>query len=140
MEFVMANLPWSRSEKDLAVRFQPLDHNAGFLLDVEGYRVVALKMPSSVDGEITGLWSVLSSVIPTRLKSIAGHNDETSRQWLIVTSMQNAMLKDYDRFTALVAQGLTKASGVTVTTSDLILSSNTATTRMEKKTDLLATT
>ena len=94
--------------KDLeypTITFKPLDHNAGFVLNVEGRKVVALKLPSV---ESSGLGPLLLSSILKRFKDTAERNNGTRLQWLVWTGTEGAVMDEYDRFAVLVARWLTK--------------------------------
>jgi len=87
-------------------------------LDVEGRKVVALKLPGNIAREVAGQGSLTSGML-ARLAKL-WHPTEPE-QWLIVANMQNGLIKDSERFAALVAQRLTEASGVTVSISNLVM-------------------
>jgi hypothetical protein len=98
---------------------KPLDY-AGFVLDVKGHKVVALKLSSKVATEIAGDVSVLSESLLSKLKGkISG--DSGTERWLAVTSIANPMLEDYETFGSLIAQGLTTAIGIPVGKTDLAI-------------------
>ena len=119
--------------------FRPLDNDAGFILNVEGHMVVALKLPGSVAKEIAGQVSVKSGIL-SRLKSKIDHDSDGQRDWLIVTNPQNALLKDRDRSGILVAEGLTNASGASVTPSNVVISPSAIVSNGEQQTGVFATT
>ena len=110
----MITLPWSKTAKP-SVR--PLDYVC-FVLDVMGHKVVAVKLSSKVATEIAGDASVISEGLRSKLKAKISRGSETE-QWLAVTSIENPLLEDYDKFGALVAQVLTTASGIPVEKADL---------------------
>jgi hypothetical protein len=80
--------------------------------------------------EIAGRDSTISQGILSKLKAKFAHNDETE-QWLTVTNIDNPLLEEYDRFRALVVQGLSTATGITVPMSNLAISASVPITRME---------
>lgn len=112
----MVTLPWSMKAGKALVH--PLD-NAAFLLDVKGHKVIALRLSSKVATEIAGGVSIASEGIISKLKAKTNHAE--NKQWLAVTSIENPLLEDYTSFGALIAQGLTEASGITVGKSDLAI-------------------
>lgn len=117
----MSEFPWS--SKGIEASFSPLESNGGFLLDLEGHKVVALRLPSKVAKEISGQEMETSGGILSKLKAKLGLTPETGR-WLTVTSVYNPMLEEPDRFEALVAQGLTNATGAIVTKSNVAISAS----------------
>ena len=112
----MATFPWSTKPK---TSVHPLD-NSGYLLDVNGHKVLALKLSSKVATEIAGDVSTASEGLFSKLKAKVSQASE-SEQWLAVTSIENPLLEDYNNFGALIAQRLTEASGNTVGKSDLAI-------------------
>lgn len=113
----MVALPWSKTTE---TSFKSLDNGASFVLDVNGHKVVALKLSSKVVAEIAGSASALSSSTLSKLKSKMTHVSETD-QWLTVTSIENPLLEDYDHFGALIALQLTAASGTPVVKSNVTI-------------------
>lgn len=109
--------PWARGDEN-ADAFKALDNDAGFLLDVKGRKVVALKLPGNVAREVAGQASLTSGVLARVAKL---WRPAEAEQWLIVANMQNGLMNDYDTFATIVAQRLTDASGVTVPVSNLII-------------------
>ncbi len=102
--------------------FKPLGSNSVFLLDLDGHKVIALKLPSKVANEVSGQKRHTSGILG-RLKAKLGLTPE-SEQWLTVTSVDNPLLQEYDKFGALVAQELTTATGTTITETDLAISAS----------------
>lgn len=113
--------------------FKPLDNNAGFLLDVEGRKVVAVKLPGNVAREIAGQHVSLSGGVLTKLARL--WRSAEPERWLIVANMGKVLFEDNPRFTALVAEGLTKATGVTVPLENLVISESKVVGVTEKQTD-----
>ena len=105
--------------------------DAGFILDVEGSKVIALKLPSRVAKEVTGQ-PTSASVLTRLLSELTEHSDETEG-WLVVTNAQNPLLRDNEKFENLVTQALTKASGNTVPLANLTISAGSVVTRIEKQ-------
>ena len=105
-----------------AAKVQTLD-NTGFVLDVKGHKVVALRVSSKVATEIAGDGSLMSEGLLSRLKAKISHASETE-QWLAVTSIENPLLEDHDNFGVLIARGLTEASGIAVEKSDLAIAAS----------------
>jgi len=111
----MITLPWSKTAKP---SFMPLD--ACFVLNVTGHKVVALKLSSKIAREIAGDASVVSGGLRSKLEPKISR-DSVTEQWLAVTSIENPLLEDCDKFGVLVAQVLTTASGVPVEKADLAI-------------------
>jgi hypothetical protein len=109
-------LPWSTKLKALV---QPLDN--GFVLDLKGHKVVALKLPSRVAAGIAGGEFTPEGLL-SRLKGKI-HASE-NEQWLALTSIENPLLEDYESFGMLIAQSLTEASGLRVGKSDLTIAAS----------------
>jgi hypothetical protein len=124
----MVRFPWS--SKDEEASFKPLESNAGFVLDIERHKVIALKLPGELAKEIAGRDSTISQGILSKLKAKFAHNDETE-QWLTVTNIDNPLLNDYDRFGTLVVQRLRAATGIAVPMSNLAISASVPITSME---------
>lgn len=126
--FSLVTFPWSRRNLGGAA-IKRLDNDAGFVLNVEGSKVIALKLPTTVAKEIAGQAGMLA-----RIKAkLDRHTSETEQEWLIVTKMQNTPALDDDDFGTAIAQALTNASGTTVTLSNLVISGRAAKTRMENQ-------
>jgi hypothetical protein len=113
--------------------FKPLDNNAGFLLDIDGRRVVALKLPASVAKDIAGHDMSLTEGMLRKL-AVLWRSTEPDH-WLIVANMENSLIGDYARFTALVADGLTQATGFTVPVENLVVSGGKSVAATESKAD-----
>jgi hypothetical protein len=133
--FVLAKLPrwwlWPRGMEE-QVAFKALGNDAGFVLEVEGNKVIALKLPSKTAKELAGQ-STSIGTLARLLSKLNRQSDEAGQEWLVVTGVQNPLLEDYDRFAGLVAQELTKASGTIVPLSTLIISAGSAVTRRTEK-------
>lgn len=141
----MVKFPWARG-RDEGVTFKPLDNDAGYVLEVEGYNAVALKLPGKIAKDIAGQDSSPGEDgMLGKLKTKIGRTSEADQEWLVVTNVGNTLLEDYDRFAALVAEGLTNASGGSVPISNLVISASIRITgmgqrmeeRMEQQTELL---
>lgn len=102
---------------------KPLETNPGFLLDLEGHKVVALRLPSRVVKKISGQEMETSGGILSKLKAKLRHAPETELWWT-VTNVDNPLLEKSDRFKALVAHWLTTATGSTVNKADLAISAS----------------
>jgi hypothetical protein len=120
----LVKFPWSRGSGNDAPTFKPLEINAGYVLEVEGYNAVALKLSGKVVNDIAqqepqpGAKGMLAKL---KAKFVTSEADQ---EWLIVTNVRNTMLEDYDRFAGLIAQALTSASGEPVSTSNLAISAS----------------
>ena len=113
----MVTLPWSTKTTKTSVR--PLD-KSGYLLDVDGHKVLALRLSGKVATEIAGDASTAPEGLFSKLKAKISQTSE-GEQWLAVTSIENPLLEDYNNFGALIAQSLTEVSGVTVGKSELAI-------------------
>jgi hypothetical protein len=120
------------SSKSEERSFKPIESNAGFLLDLEGRKVITLRVPSKVAEEISGEEPQTSGGILSRLKAKLGFGRETEH-WLTITSVDNPLLEDNDKFGAVVAQELTTATGTTITKSNLAISVSVPITRTESR-------
>ena len=98
------------------VSIKPLQNT--FLIDLEGHSVIALKLASKVAKQISGQEN--SGGIISKLKTKLGLTSETER-WFVVTSLNNPLLEEI-WFGALVADRLTKATGTSITESELTIS------------------
>jgi hypothetical protein len=116
---------WPRKkEKVEGVTFQPLEDKAGFVLDIEGQKIAAMRLPGMVAREIAGEVGAGATSADVKAK----YGSEIDQKWLIVTNMQNPLLQDYDRFALLTSQGLTTASGAQVPRSNLVVSTGSSVT------------
>jgi hypothetical protein len=95
--------------------------------------VVALKLPGEVAKEVAGQKPVRRGALAKLAKLL--HNAEPEH-WLIVANMQNVFLNDSERFAALVAENLSKASGVAVPASDLVIAGGNRLAKTEKQAEL----
>jgi hypothetical protein len=119
------------SAKGMEAKFKPLQSNAGFLLDLEGHKIIALKLPSKVAKEISGQERQTSGGVLARLRAKLGFEPETE-PWLTVTSVDNPLLEDCEKFGALVAPELTTATGTSIAMTDLAISASMPITEMEQ--------
>jgi len=101
---------------------KPLDAGECFLLDLEGHKTVAVRLPANVASEISGE-GLLPGGLFAKLKSGLGIAPETE-SWLAVTSLDNPLLEELDSFKALLARHLTDATGRTVTKLNLTVSAS----------------
>jgi hypothetical protein len=107
--------PW-RKQKVEGVTFQHLEGKAGFVLDIQGQKVVAMKLPATVAKEVAGQ----GAITPVGPAAGVRYESQTDQKWLIVTNMQNPLLQDYDSFVLLTAKGLANASGSSVEATSLV--------------------
>jgi len=100
-----------------------LEGTSTYLMELEGHNILALRLPGKVAKEISSQELATSGVL-SKFKAILrlGRSDEW--RWFTVTSVDNPLLEQMDRFVALVTQELTKATGITVTKSDLAISAS----------------
>ena len=125
--------PWGESSDEHKPTFKPLNNEAGFLLDIEGRKVVALKLPSNVAEQVAGQKSGVGDVFAKLAKIWRSLEPE---HWLIVANMQNGFLNDPERFAALVAESLSRASGVTIPVSNLVIHGAKRVVETEKQAEL----
>lgn len=119
----MVKFPWSSKAEEAS--FKPLDGNASFLLNLEGHKVVALRLPTKVAMELSGQELLGSVGILSKLKAKLGLGSAAvTEHWWTVTNVDNPMLDEHDKFEALVAQELTSATGTTINKSDLAISAS----------------
>jgi hypothetical protein len=128
---ILVNFPWLQ-RKNLDGTFQRLNVDAGFVMNLDGYNVVALRVPTDVAKNLAGQPTRMGILM--RLKSMIMRSKETKPEWLIMTHIQNPVLKDYNLFGGLVAERLTDASGTNVTAADLAISCSTPVTAIEPQT------
>jgi len=122
----MARFPWSSKAEEAT--FKPLNDNASFLLNLEGHRVVALRLPTKVAMELSGQELLESVGILSKLKAKLGLGSVAETvHWWTVTNVDNPLLDEHDKFEALVAQELTNATGTAVNKSDLAISASVPT-------------
>ena len=81
-----------------------------------------MRLPANVTSEISGE-TLVSGGFFTKLKSRLGFTP-TEESWLAVTSVDNPMLEQLDRFKALLVENLTNATGRAVTKSNLAVSAS----------------
>lgn len=119
----MVKLPWSSKAEETS--FKPLDSNESFLLNLEGHKVVALRLPSKVAMELSGQELMDSGSMLSKLKDKLGIGSVAETEhWLMVTNVDNPLLDEHDKFEALAAQELTTASGTAVNKSDIVISAS----------------
>lgn len=117
----MVRFPWSSGVEETS--FKPLDGNASFLLNLEGRKVVALRLPSRVAMELSGQELLGSVGVLSKLKAkLRLDSVAETEHWLTVTNVDDPLLDERDKLEALVAQELTTASGTAVNKSDLVIS------------------
>jgi len=92
-----------------------------FLLDFEGRKTVAVKLPANVTSEISGQALLISEGLFAKLKSKLGLTSE-AESWLAVTSVDNPLLEQLDRFKSLLVEQLADATGKPVTKTDVAVS------------------
>jgi len=102
---------------------KPLGNGECFLVDLDGYRTIAVRLPADVASEISGESLLISQGFFTKVKVRLGLASEPE-SWLAVTSVDNPLLEELDRFKALLVARLTDATGVAVTKSSLSISAS----------------
>jgi len=108
----------------------PLESGRGFLFEVGGHSVVALKLPGKIAEQLSGDDLKTSGFI-SRLKAKLGFNRETER-WFTVTSVDNPLLEQIDSYSALIAERLSRVTGNTITKSELAVSATVPIERIEE--------
>jgi len=108
--------PW-RKRKVEGITLERLQSKAGFVLDIQGQKVVAIRLPATVAKEVAGQ----GAITPIGPAVGSGYESQTHQKWLIVTNTQAPLLRDYDDFVLLAAKGLTSACGSSVQSDDLIV-------------------
>jgi len=100
---------------------KPLGGGECFLLDFEGRKTVAVKLPANVASEISGQALLISEGFFAKLKSKLGLTPE-AESWLAVTSVDNPLLEQLDRFKTLLVEQLADATGKPITKTDVAVS------------------
>jgi hypothetical protein len=119
----MVKFPWSSKAEEISIK--SLDSNAGFLLNLDGHKVIALRLPSEVAMELSGQELLESVGFLSKLKAKLGLGSVAETEhWLMVTNVDNPLLDEHDKLEALVAQELTNATGTAVNKSDLAISAS----------------
>ena len=108
--------------KDLA-SLKPLGSGECFLLDVEGYSTVAVRLPAEIASEISGETFLISRGFLAKVKSKLGLMPQVE-SWLAVTSVDNPSLEQLDRFKGLLVECLAGATGRPITRSSLAVSAS----------------
>jgi hypothetical protein len=116
---------WRKKEKVEGVKVERLPGDSGYVLDVEGQKVVAVKLPTAVAREVAGQ---AGADLYKGVEGSAKYVAETEQNWLLVTNMHNPLLREYDKLTLLAAQGLTIASGSQIPQSNILVSGGTSVT------------
>jgi hypothetical protein len=85
--------------------------------------VIALKLPNKVAKEICHQEQETSRNMLARLKAKLGFDAKPER-WLTITSVDNPLLVESDKFGTLVAEELSTATGTKITDADLAVSAS----------------
>ena len=91
-----------------------------FLVDLEGHKIVTVRLPTDVASEISGE-ALISRGLSGKLKSKLRLTPE-AETWLVVTSVDNPLLERLDKFEGLLVEQLAHATGGAVTKSNLAVS------------------
>jgi len=102
---------------------KPIGNGECFLLDLEGHKTVTVKLPVDVTTEISGQDLLTSEGPFAKLKSKLGLTPK-AESWLVVTSVDNPLLEQLDKFKALVVEQLVGATARPVTKSNLMVSAS----------------
>lgn len=95
-----------------------LEDASCFLLDLQGRKVVTLRLPRNVARELSGQDLIPASGVLSKLKAMLRPDPET-RRWLVVTSVDNPLLERLDDFKSLIAGNLSDESDTSVSPSSL---------------------
>ena len=98
------------SSKIAQASLKPLKNPVSFILKLQGYPVLVLRLPMEVVREISGHDLVAVGGVLSRLKGKLKFTPGAER-WLAVTSVDNPMLEQLDDFQASVARELGFATG-----------------------------
>jgi hypothetical protein len=108
--------PWKREKKIRGIEAVELPRG-GIALSVEGTKVAAIPLPRTVAKEIAG------EVAATEAKGGAKYASETENSWVIVTHADNpTLVKDYGKFVHIAADGISGATGSSVSPSTVTVS------------------
>jgi len=102
---------------------KPIESSGCFLLDLEGHKTVAVRLPANVTSEISGQDLLTSLGFFAKVKVKLRFTPEPE-SWLAVTSVDNPLLEQLDRFKALLVQHIAEATGKPVTKSNLAVSAS----------------
>ena len=102
---------------------KPIESGGCFLLDLEGHKTVAVRLPANVANEISGQDLLASLGFFAKMKAKLRFAPEPE-SWLAVTSVDNPLLEQLDRFKALLVQHIAEATGKPVTKSNLAVSAS----------------
>ena len=108
----------SQSRNEASVK--SLEGASTYLMELEGHNILALRLPGKVAKEISSQ-DLATSGILSKFKARLGLGAVDQWRWFTVTSVDNPLLERTDRFAALVTGELTKATGITITKSDLAI-------------------
>lgn len=111
-----------KEEKVEGVTVEKIEGDSGYIIDIEGQKAVAVKLPGTVARQIAGQVGVGAA---QGVGVSAGGATDTDQSWLVVTNMQNPTLQEYNRLTLLASQGLSNASGNQVPQSRIVLTGST---------------
>jgi len=112
-----------------AVSVKPLQNT--FLFDLDGHSVVAAKVAGKVAKQISGQDMKSSGGMIAKLKAKLGLTKEPER-WFVVSSVDNPLLEEI-WFGAVMAERLSKATGTTVSESDLAISASVPVSEIREK-------
>ena len=91
--------------------------------NLEGHKTVAVRLPANVASEISGQDLLTSLGFFAKMKTKLRFTPEPE-SWLAVTSVDNPLLEQLDRFKALLVQHIAEATGKPVTKSNLAVSAS----------------
>ena len=102
---------------------KPLGSGECFLVSLDGHKTIAVRLPADVTSEISGESLLIVQGFFAKMKSRLGLVPEPE-SWLAVTSVDNPLLEELDKFKSLLAARLTDATGIAVTKSSLAISAS----------------
>ena len=116
---------WHKKEekKVEGVTVEPIPGNDGYVMDIDGQKAVAVKLPGNTIRQITGQ----AGAGPATGIEVAGsYAAGTEPKWLVFTNMQNPRIEEYNNFILLASRGLENVSGSPVSQSSIVLTASGA--------------
>jgi hypothetical protein len=112
----LAKWPWRRDKKISGIEAVELPRG-GIALSVEGTKVAAIPLPRNTAREIAG------QLAATEAKAGGRYVSESESVWLVVTHSENpTLVRDYDKFVHIAADGIAHATGSQVPPSTVAVS------------------
>jgi hypothetical protein len=116
---------WRKKEekKVEGVTVEPIPGNGGYIMDIEGKKAIAVKLPGTTIRQIAGQAGAGPT---TGVEAAASYAGGIDNKWLVFTNMENPRIEEYNNFIVLASQGLTNASGSPVSQSNIVLTGSGA--------------